>query len=73
MCGELAPTVCLSEQAGDGRTNRGRLVFLFFKQMCLSFVTDISELKERLTESASWVKMPIEVIIYIKLKGIQIN
>lgn len=41
--------------------------------MCLSFVTDISELKERLTESASWVKMPIEVIIYIKLKCIQIN
>lgn len=41
--------------------------------MCLSFVTDISELKGRLTESASWVKMPIEVIIYIKPKGIQIN
>lgn len=68
MCG-----ACLSEQAGDIRTNRGRLVFFCFSNRCLSFVTDISELKERLTESASWVKMPIEVIIYIKLKGIQIN
>lgn len=67
MCG-----ACLSEQAGDIRTNRGRLVFFVF-QTDVFVITDISELKERLTESASWVKMPIEVIIYIKLKGIQIN